>query len=120
MATELKPIRTKADYKEALAEVERLWGKDLEPMKDALTEAAFNGEVRKGFPADLIKPARRKLGYLNAAIVLEDLRVPPANRLEALKGDRQGQHSIRVNDQFRICFFWTAEGPKEVEFVDYH
>jgi toxin HigB-1 len=92
----------------------------IKSFKDALTEAAFNGEVRRGFPADLIKVVRRKLGYLNAAHVLDDLRVPPANRLEALKGDRQGQHSIRVNDQFRICFFWTAEGPKEVEFVDYH
>jgi proteic killer suppression protein len=92
----------------------------IKSFKDALTEAAFNGEVRKGFPADLIKVVRRKLGYLNAAQVLDDLRVPPANRLEALKGHRQGQHSIRVNDQFRICFFWTAEGPREVEFVDYH
>jgi proteic killer suppression protein len=92
----------------------------IRSFKDALTEAAFNGEVRKGFPADLIKLVRRKLGYLNAAIVLDDLRVPPANRLEALKGDREGQHSIRVNDQFRICFFWTVEGPKQVKFVDYH
>jgi toxin HigB-1 len=89
-------------------------------FKNTLTEAAFNGEVRKGFPADLIKVARRKLGYLNAATVLDDLRALPANRLEALRGSRQGQYSIRVNDQFRICFVWTAEGPKDVEFVDYH
>jgi toxin HigB-1 len=74
----------------------------------------------RDFRADLIKVARRKLGYLNAATVLDDLRALPANRLETLKGDRQGQHSIRVNDQFRICFVWTAEGPKDVEFVDYH
>jgi proteic killer suppression protein len=92
----------------------------IRSFKNSLTEAVFNGEIRKGFPADLIKVARRKLGYLNAAAVLDDLRAPPANRLEALKGDRRGQHSIRVNDQFRICFIWTTEGPEDVEFVDYH
>jgi proteic killer suppression protein len=74
----------------------------------------------KGFPADLLKVARRKLQYLNAAISLQDLRSPPGNRLEALKGNRDGQHSIRVNDQFRICFVWTKDGPKDVEFTDYH
>jgi proteic killer suppression protein len=63
---------------------------------------------------------RRKLRYLNAAAELDDLRVPPGNRLEALKADRAGQYSIRINDQFRICFVWTAEGPKDVEFTDYH
>jgi proteic killer suppression protein len=57
---------------------------------------------------------------LNRAAGLDDLRVPPGNRLEALKGDRAGQHSIRVNDQFRICFVWTAQGPEDVEIVDYH
>jgi len=92
----------------------------IRSFKNSLTEAVFNGEIRKGFPGDLVKVARRKLGYLNAAAVLDDLRAPPANRLGALKGNRQGQHSIRVNDQFRICFVWTAEGPKDVEFVDYH
>jgi len=92
----------------------------IKSFKDALTEAVANGQIRKGFPADLIKVARRKLGYLNAATTLDDLRAPPANRLEALKSDRKGQHSIRVNDQYRICFIWTAEGPKDVEFVDYH
>jgi toxin HigB-1 len=92
----------------------------IKSFKDALTEAAFNGEVRKGFPSDLIKVARRKLGYLHAATALNDLKAPPGNRLEALKGSRRGQHSIRVNDQFRICFTWTTEGPRDVEFVDYH
>jgi proteic killer suppression protein len=92
----------------------------IRSFKNALTAAAATGEVRKGFPADLIKVARRKLAYLDAATTLDDLRAPPANRLEALKGDRKGQHSIRVNDQYRICFIWTAEGPKDVEFVDYH
>lgn len=62
----------------------------------------------------------RKLAMLNRAAKLEDLQIPPGNRLEALKGSRSGQHSIRVNDQFRVCFVWTAEGPKDVEIVDYH
>lgn len=64
--------------------------------------------------------ARRKLEQLEWAGALDDLRVPPGNRLEALKRDRAGQHSIRINDQFRVCFVWTAEGPKDVEIVDYH
>ncbi|HET9662967.1 MAG TPA: type II toxin-antitoxin system RelE/ParE family toxin, partial [Burkholderiales bacterium] len=74
----------------------------------------------KRFPADLVQVARRKLRYLNAASDLGDLRSPPGNRLEALAGDRKGQHSIRINDQFRVCFVWTAEGPADVEIVDYH
>jgi proteic killer suppression protein len=65
-------------------------------------------------------PARRKLIYLDAARDLSDLRIPPGNRLEALRGDRSGQHSIRINDQWRVCFVWSAEGPTEVEIVDYH
>ena len=64
--------------------------------------------------------AMRKLAMLNRAAVLEDLRIPPNNRLEALQGDRQGQHSIRVNQQWRVCFVWTESGPKDVEIVDYH
>lgn len=64
--------------------------------------------------------AMRKLAMLNRAGRLDDLRVPPGNRLEALKGDRAGQYSMRVNDQFRLCFVWTAEGPEYVETVDYH
>ena len=64
--------------------------------------------------------AMRKLAMLNQAGRLDDLRVPPGNRLEALKGDRAGQHSIRVNDQFRVCFRWTETGPEDVEIVDYH
>lgn len=89
-------------------------------FRDKATEAVFNGERPKGFPADLGKVARRKLRYLNAAGDLGDLRSPPGNRLEALVGDRKGQHSIRINDQFRVCFFWTAEGPADVEIVDCH
>ncbi|WP_407169529.1 type II toxin-antitoxin system RelE/ParE family toxin [Bradyrhizobium sp. ORS 111] len=92
----------------------------IKSFKDAATKAAFEGEAQKGFPADLLKVARRKLQYLHAAVTLQDLRSPPGNRLEALRGDRRGQHSIRVNDQFRICFIWTEEGPVDVEFTDYH
>jgi toxin HigB-1 len=92
----------------------------IRSFRDRTTEAVFNGESPKGFPADLVKVARRKLRYLNAAGDLGDLRSPPGNRLEALAGDRKGQHSIRINDQFRVCFVWTAEGPAEVEIVDYH
>jgi toxin HigB-1 len=89
-------------------------------FRDRTTEAVFNGESPKGLPADLVKVARRKLRYLNAADDLGDLRSPPGNRLEALAGDRKGQHSIRINDQFRVCFVWTTEGPAEVQIVDYH
>ncbi len=71
-------------------------------------------------PTAIQPVARRKLRMLNNARGLNDLRVPPANRLEALKGDRRGEHSIRINDQWRICFRWTAAGPAEVDIVDYH
>ena len=89
-------------------------------FKNKLAEAVWNGTVGKGFPADLVRPAQRKLAMVNAAVSLEALRVPPANRLEALKGDRAGQHSIRVNDQFRICFIWRDGHAVDVEIVDYH
>jgi len=92
----------------------------IRTFRDKTTEAVFQGETPKGFPADLVKVARRKLRYLHAAAALGDLRSPPANRLEALAGDRKGQYSIRINDQFRVCFVWTIEGPVEVEIVDYH
>ena len=92
----------------------------IKSFRDKTTEAVYNGESPKGFPADLVRVARRKLRYLNAADDLGDLRSPPGNRLEALAGDRKGQYSIRINDQFRVCSFWTAEGPADVEIVDYH
>jgi toxin HigB-1 len=92
----------------------------IRSFRDRATEAVFNGESPKGFPADLVKVARRKLRYLNAAGNLSDLRSPPGNRLESLAGNRKGQYSIRINDQFRVCFVWTVEGPAEVEIVDYH
>jgi len=92
----------------------------IKRFKDAVTAAVFNGECPKGFPADIFKVARRKLRYLNAATNLQDLKAPPGNRLEALKGDRAGQHSIRINDKYRVCFTWTPEGPIGVEITDYH
>lgn len=92
----------------------------IRSFRDRITEAVFNGESPKGFPPDLVKVARRKLRYLNAAGELGDLRSPPGNRLEALTGDRRGQHAIRINDQFRVCFVWTAQGPEQAEIVDYH
>ena len=92
----------------------------IRSFRDKPTEAVFNGEGPKGFPTDLVKAARRKLRYLNAAGDLRDLRSPPGNRLEALAGDRKGQYSIRINDQFRVCFVWSLEGPAQVEIVDYH
>ena len=79
----------------------------------------FGGSRTARF-ANIQTVAMRKLAMLNQAARLDDLRVPPGNRLEALTGDRAGQHSIRVNDQFRVCFRWTDAGPEEVEIVDYH
>ena len=71
-------------------------------------------------PANLRRVAKRKLAMLNSAVKVEDLRIPPGNRLEELHDDREGQHSIRINDQYRICFVWTESGPDQVEIVDYH
>ena len=79
----------------------------------------WRGEPSRRLPMSIQDVARRKLRMLNNARRLDDLRVPPANRLEALKGDRKGQHSIRINDQWRICFFWREGQCDEVEIVDY-
>jgi proteic killer suppression protein len=78
------------------------------------------GKAGKGFPSDLFRVAVRKVAMLEAAIKLDDLRAPPANRLKALSGDKAGQHSIRINDQWRICFTWFDNGPESAEIVDYH
>lgn len=83
------------------------------------TERLFNDEPVRRF-VNILGPARRKLQYLHAAGALEDLRVPPGNRLEALKGDRKGQHSIRINRQWRLCFHWVGGFAEDVEIVDYH
>ncbi len=91
----------------------------IQSFKCADTEA-LHARRRVAQFARIETVARRKLVQLDAAATLEFLRVPPGNRLEALKGDRKGQHSIRINDQFRVCFVWTPQGPKDVEIVDYH
>jgi len=89
-------------------------------FKGKAVEAIAAGKAPKGFPSDLVARAERRLRAVANAVDLKDLRSPPGNRLEALKGDRAGQHSIRINDQWRICFRWTAAGPENVEIVDYH
>jgi len=91
---------------------------------DAGTEAVFNGNATKAArrvcPRALWNVAHRKLDQINAATQVDTLRIPPGNRLETLKGERAGQHSIRINDQFRICFQWTKTGAEAVQIVDYH
>lgn len=92
----------------------------IRSFADRETERLFKRTRVKRIPANLQRVALRKLRMLHRSINLKDLRVPPANRLEALKGDRKGQHSIRINDQFRICFRWEAGDAYDVEIVDYH
>ncbi len=87
---------------------------------DKEAEKIWDGTPSRRLPADLQTIARRKLRMLNNAENLNDLRVPPANRLEALKGDRRGQYSIRINDQWRICFRWADGDAHDVQIVDYH
>ncbi len=89
-------------------------------FRNTMTEAVFNGECPKGFPANILSVARRKLAMVDAAPTLDALKVPPGNRLHPLKDDREGQHAIWINDQFRVCFVWTEAGPANVEIVDYH
>ncbi len=84
------------------------------------TEKIFHRRVSRRLPRDIQQVALRKLRMLNRAMTLQDLRVPPANRLEKLRGDREGQYSIRINDQWRICFEWRAGDAYEVEITDYH
>lgn len=91
---------------------------------DEGTEDIFDGrgtkKARKACPQNLWRVARRKLDQINQSVELDDLRAPPGNRLEQLTGDREGQLSIRINDQYRVCFVWTEAGAEEVEIVDYH
>ena len=96
----------------------------IQSFRDVGTEDIFNGRrtkaARSTCPQSLWKVATRKLDQLDSVTTLQELQVPPGNRLKALKEDRQGQHSIRINDQYRLCFRWTDTGPAEVEMVDYH
>jgi proteic killer suppression protein len=87
---------------------------------DKAAALVFQGGLPRGMAGDLAQAARRKLAMLDAAERLDDLRMPPGNRLEALRGDRAGQHSIRINGQWRLAFIWRDDGPHEVEIVDYH
>jgi proteic killer suppression protein len=93
-------------------------------FKDEGTEDIFNGKntkaARKICPMTFWKVARRKLDQLDSVTVLSELQIPPGNKLEALVGDRKGQHSIRINDQYRICFSWIGSNADQVEIVDYH
>lgn len=92
----------------------------IKSTKGKRATSAVKGNYGKGFPSDLVRRTKAMLTALDAAAQVEDLRFPPGNNLEELKGDRAGQHSVRINGQWRICFVWTPNGPAEVEIVDYH
>ncbi len=92
----------------------------IKSIRDAETDKIFRRECSLKLPPDIQQPAYRKLRFLHNAKDLNDLRIPPSNRLEKLKGDRQGQHSIRINDRWRICFKLRKNDAYEVEIVDYH
>lgn len=92
----------------------------IQSTKGKRAASAVKGTYGKGFPSDLVRRTRAMLTALDAAAQVEDLRFPPGNNLEELKGDRAGQHSVRINGQWRICFVWTPNGPGDVEIVDYH
>ena len=92
----------------------------IQSIANEVTRRVWNRESAPRLGADIQRTAQKKLRQLNAAGNLNDLRIPPGNRLEKLSGNRVGQHSIRVNDQYRICFVWTEQGPADVEITDYH
>ena len=92
----------------------------IKSFKDELTNSTWNRKRVKKFPSDIFKVARRKLGFLEDAVDINDLRIPPGNRLEALKGNRISQYSIRINDQWRVCFRWKDGNAYDVEITDYH
>lgn len=92
----------------------------IRSFRGKVGEDLWGGRTPKGFPAMLVRPALRKLSMLHAAISLEDLAAVPGNRLEKLRGDRQGQHSVRINDRWRICFVWQGNDAHDVEVCDYH
>ncbi len=89
-------------------------------FRDSTTERLFTGQSVRRLPGDIQHRARMRLQRVVAAESLADLRVTPSHRLETLRGDRRGQHSIRINDQWRVCFIWTAQGAMEIEVTDYH
>ena len=95
-------------------------GVGLDDLGIEATELVFSGRCPKGFPTDVFKVARRKLEAVNAAARLEDLASPRGNKLHPLAKDRDGQHAIWINDQYRVCFTWTPAGPEYVEIIDYH
>ena len=92
----------------------------IKSFADKVTAAVFAGEQVKRLPPEIQQTARRKLKLIDAAPSLDALRMPPGNRLEALKHDRKGQHSIRINSQWRLCFRWERDGATDVQIVDYH
>jgi proteic killer suppression protein len=92
----------------------------IKTFRDKETEKVFEGRFSRRLPQNIQRIAERKLIMLHKAASLNDLHVPPSNRLEALKGDRLGQYSIRINNQWRVCFYWEEEDVYEVEIVDYH
>lgn len=92
----------------------------IRSFADRDTEGLFHGRAARRLPSDIQRVTQRKLRQLHAAAELSDMAVPPGNRLELLKGDRAGRHSIRINDQWRICFVWSDGGADQVEIVDYH
>ena len=92
----------------------------IQSFRDRDTQRLFDRQPVRKLGADVQRVALRKLRQLDAAVTLDDLRVPPGNRLEKLRGDRRGQHSIRVNDQWRVCFRWAGADAHDVEIVDYH
>lgn len=92
----------------------------IKTFKDKETRKVFDGRFSRKLPHDIQRVAERKLIMLHRSANLNDLRVPPSNRLEVLQGDRQGQHSIRINNQWRICFEWREDGVYDVEITDYH
>ncbi|MFE0019194.1 type II toxin-antitoxin system RelE/ParE family toxin [Mesorhizobium sp. NPDC059054] len=92
----------------------------IKSFKDRKTEAVAVGNAPKGFPSDLIRAAQRKLFMIEQAVELKDLASPPGNKLHPLKDNREGQHAIRINDQFRICFRWVDGHAEDVEITDYH
>lgn len=120
-STECKPLYTRGTYTRLADQTRRRYDHPMiRTFADKEAEGLFHGRLARKLPSGIQRAAQRKLRQLHAAEALTDLRVPPGNHLEALKGDRAGQHSIRINDQWRICFIWSDGGADDVEIADYH